>query len=100
MITNNEKDRFEAITNYIYAYGILEYDRALNPTDETGDLKYEISDAGYAAFNEAIKTDVIVYQNFNMEFDESGNYRVFDPYQKHYRGYINPDGWSNWSNRI
>ena len=39
--------------------------------------------------------------HFDVEvaIDENGNYvdfRVFDPYQKVFDGYVYADGWSNW----
>lgn len=97
---NLRKD-FDSVTDFIYSYGLLEYDRSLNPQDDEGNLKYELTDDGYNSFFNAVKSDAIIFENFNIEVNpETQAYRVFDPFHKHFSGYLYPDGWSNWSDRI
>ena len=59
-------------------------------------IQYFCEDNGFVFSKEQAENN-----HFDVEVavDDNGNYvdfRIFDPFQKVYNGYVYADGWSNW----
>jgi|WetSurMetagenome_2_1015567.scaffolds.fasta_scaffold05563_10 hypothetical protein len=73
--------------------------------DALSDYLDGVHDSGFESFYDEdglIRRDEIKQlkysESFNIQMVDSLTFRVFDPFQQHFTGYINSNGWSNWTN--